>query len=162
MSKLVLCDFDGVLSTYESGWKGLTNIPDPPVQGALEFIRNCFELGYDFGIYSMRTANDDYLDDAGYGDYHFSPDRYRGIEAVKSWLLHWGLEEDLVDRIKFPFGKPHFIVYIDDLAVRYGGGDFPDLTNPSLFTSWVKNNENLRTQRLVRYADKIKIKDSND
>ena len=39
MTKPILClDFDGVIHSYTSGWKGARNIPDPPVPGALDFI----------------------------------------------------------------------------------------------------------------------------
>ena len=37
--KPIIClDFDGVIHSYTSGWKGAAVIPDPPVPGALEFI----------------------------------------------------------------------------------------------------------------------------
>jgi len=40
MSKPILClDFDGVIHSYSSGWKGADVIPDPPVPGAFDFIR---------------------------------------------------------------------------------------------------------------------------
>ncbi len=36
MTKPILCvDFDGVVHSYTSGWKGETVIPYPPVNGAL-------------------------------------------------------------------------------------------------------------------------------
>ena len=39
MTKPILClDFDGVIHSYTSGWKGARIILDPPVPGALDFI----------------------------------------------------------------------------------------------------------------------------
>ena len=40
MSKPILClDFDGVIHSYASGWKGADVIPDAAVPGAMEFLR---------------------------------------------------------------------------------------------------------------------------
>ena len=44
--KPILCmDFDGVIHSYESGWRGATIIPDVPVEGALEFLKAAIEPG---------------------------------------------------------------------------------------------------------------------
>ena len=39
--KTILLDFDGVIHSYTSGWKGAGVIPDPPVPGAIDFLRIC-------------------------------------------------------------------------------------------------------------------------
>ena len=36
--KTVCLDFDGVIHSYRSGWKGEGNIPDPPIHGVRESI----------------------------------------------------------------------------------------------------------------------------
>ena len=36
----VVFDFDGVIHSYTSGWKGTTEIPDPPVPGIQEAIEH--------------------------------------------------------------------------------------------------------------------------
>jgi len=54
-NKLVLClDFDGVIHSYESGWRGPRTIPDLPVPGALEFIVKAMEH-FDIHIFSSRS-----------------------------------------------------------------------------------------------------------
>ena len=70
MAKPILClDFDGVIHSFSSGWKGADVIPDPPVPGAIEFI--CDALAhFDVAIYSSRSGQ------AG------------GIDAMGEWLHH--------------------------------------------------------------------------
>src|SRR5690606_19100252 len=50
----VCVDFDGVLHSYVSGWKGGTVIPDPPVPGAIEWLTKLHE-SYEIAILSTRT-----------------------------------------------------------------------------------------------------------
>lgn len=42
----VVFDFDGVIHSYTSGWKGTAEIPDPPVPGIGEAITKLRQLGY--------------------------------------------------------------------------------------------------------------------
>ena len=69
--KPILClDFDGVVHSYESGWKGAAVIPDPPVPGAIDFIRNAVEE-FRVAIFSSRS------------------NQPGGLDAMKYWLrLH--------------------------------------------------------------------------
>jgi len=56
LSKPILCvDFDGVIHSYTSGWKGAAMIPDAPVPGALQWLRKASEW-WDVQIYSSRTS----------------------------------------------------------------------------------------------------------
>ena len=45
MAPILCIDFDGVLHSYSSGWKGARNIPDPPVTGAIEWLDSLVEDG---------------------------------------------------------------------------------------------------------------------
>ena len=50
MRKPILClDFDGVVHSYLSGWKGPWSIPDPPMPGILDFITDAMLNGYEVG-----------------------------------------------------------------------------------------------------------------
>jgi hypothetical protein len=71
MAKPILClDFDGVIHSYSSGWKGADTIPDPPVAGAIQFLREAVEH-FRVAIFSSRS------------------NQVGGIQAMRQWLdLH--------------------------------------------------------------------------
>src|SRR5262245_2133850 len=71
MSKPILClDFDGVLHSYASGWQGAAVIPDPPVEGAIQFLYDAL-LHFRICIYSSRSHQEG------------------GIEAMQNWIAKW-------------------------------------------------------------------------
>lgn len=50
-----LClDFDGVLHSYTSGWKGADVIPDPPTDGAMRFLYDAADH-FKLAIFSSRS-----------------------------------------------------------------------------------------------------------
>ncbi len=54
--KILCIDFDGVLHSYSSGWKGVDTIPDPPVDGAIEWLRALIDdPRFDPQVYSSRS-----------------------------------------------------------------------------------------------------------
>lgn len=113
MKQTVVFDFDGVIHSYESGWKGETIIPDPPVLGIKEAISQIREAGYEVVVVSTRTATT-----AGYG-------------AVNAWLIDNGIE---VDRLCAE--KPPAIVYIDDRAICFDGNAESLLGKIQTFVPW--------------------------
>lgn len=69
MSKpILLVDFDGVIHSYNSGWKGARVIPDPPVPGALQFLADA-QKAFRVMIYSSRSR------------------QWGGKWAMKQWLF---------------------------------------------------------------------------
>ncbi|UJR82040.1 Hypothetical protein I5071_41050 [Sandaracinus amylolyticus] len=114
----VCVDFDGVLHSYTSGWKGGTVIPDPPVPGAIEWLTKLYE-SFEIAILSTRTR------EPGAAD------------AMREWLRAYGLAPELVDRISFPRSKPPARVYIDDRGWRFEG-TFPKIEEIERFEPWNK------------------------
>lgn len=127
MWKPILClDFDGVVNSYVSGWKGARTIPDPPVEGALIFMDEALEKGWDVVIHSSRAAY------------------WGGKSAMRRWLkFHadamWydspgrlGLEN-----VRFTRFKPSAIVTIDDRAITFTG-QFTELDTLRKFKPWNK------------------------
>jgi hypothetical protein len=107
--KPVLClDFDGVVHSYTSGWKGATNIPDPPMPGVLDFITDAMLADWEVVIHSSRARH------------------IFGIMAMRNWLReHAGNQWDTMGpslcNVKFTRWKPPAVLTIDDRAMRFNG-----------------------------------------
>lgn len=135
MNKPTLClDFDGVIHSYSSGWKGATIIPDPPVPGAVAFILAALE-SFEVAIYSSRSKEPG------------------GIEAMQRWLavaydrhVHPRLSGppglEAVDfaavRLQWPTAKPAAFVTLDDRAVTFTG-TWPAVDDLLAFKPWNKH-----------------------
>lgn len=127
--KPILClDFDGVIHSYTSGWKGIDVIQDPPVDGAIEFLWKAIEH-FKVCIFSSRSASLD------------------GINAMRQWLGHWdklywkehpGVPQPrtgLVFVVQFPTTKPSAFVTLDDRAITFNG-NWPSIEELKNFTPW--------------------------
>lgn len=134
----ILClDFDGVLHSYVSGWKGARRITDPPVPGAIKWLRSLLSdcehvcamapryLDFDVQIYSSRSKY------------------FGGRRAMRNWLGNEfekiGENWHLVELIKFPIFKPPAFLQIDDRAIQFKG-KFPEI-------EFMKNFEPYRVKR---------------
>jgi len=116
--KIVLIDFDGVLHSYQSGWQGADTISDPPVDEAINFLRwLCEERDIEICIYSSRSRQDG------------------GIDAMKRWLLKYGLEQGVLGSIRFPTQKPAAFLTVDDRCFCFRG-QFPSVEYIKSFKSW--------------------------
>jgi hypothetical protein len=128
--KPILClDFDGVVHSYAGGWKGADVIPDPPVSGAIEFLRGAVEH-FRVAIFSSRSHQPG------------------GIEAMRNWLRWWNADtlqrDDLyptddswLDLIDWPTEKPPAMVTIDDRAICFTG-EWPTIDALKSFKPWNK------------------------
>lgn len=113
MGKPILClDFDGVIHSYSSGWKGADVIPDAPVPGALRFIAAAMEH-FTVAIYSSRSGQPG------------------GINAMIEWLGYWSVDKQhgmpgdfdhgAWGLLQWPTEKPPAMVTIDDRALTFNG-----------------------------------------
>ncbi len=97
MKQTVIVDFDGVIHSYSSGWKGADTVADLPTDGAREAIAKLREE-YIVVVCSSRCHQPG------------------GIEAIRAWLRLHDIEVDDVTN-----DKPPHIVTIDDRALRFNG-----------------------------------------
>ena len=113
MKPTIVFDFDGVINSYTSGWQGSPeNIPDPPVSGVKESIRE-IRKHYRVVILSSRCSQPG------------------GIAAIEKWLAQYGIEVDLVTD-----HKPPALVSIDDRAIVFDGHPEHLLEQIKRFKPW--------------------------
>lgn len=129
--KPILClDFDGVIHSYSSGWKGADVIPDPPVADALEWMNEALDH-FEVHVFSSRS------------------NQPGGIDAMKAWLREWAVnllrdgrfEDDpmlcWLDLIKWPTEKPPAMITLDDRALTFEG-TWPRFDDLKAFKPWNK------------------------
>lgn len=95
----IAVDFDGVVNSYVSGWTGPTDLPDPPVSGAIEWLE---EMAKSFEVVIFTTR----------GQYP------EAIMAIRNWLAEHGYCGPL---LAVTHKKPAALVYLDDRAIRFEG-----------------------------------------
>lgn len=131
--KPIIClDFDGVIHSYTSGWQGARNIPDPPVEGAFEFMLDALARGCDVVIHSSRARY------------------FGGIAAMRRWMrghagIHQWYESGAgpgfpymgLESVRFVRWKPPAVVTIDDRAIRFTG-KFPTPQEAMALQPWNK------------------------
>lgn len=109
---IVCLDFDGVINSYASGWRGATVIPDPIVPGTVDWLVRAERAGLDLQVFSSRSHVEG------------------GIEAMQQYLWRQfsqghpaGInpEEFVMRSIRWPRNKPAAFMSIDDRAARFEG-----------------------------------------
>lgn len=133
MNNPIICvDFDGVIHSYKSGWKGVDVIPDPPVDGAIDWLLLHLPvpdavgmappyIGPEVQIYSSRSKE------------------IKGISAMRQWLMKHGVPQAYFSDnvLKFPTQKPAAFLTIDDRAICFEGR-FPTSEEMMRFVPWNK------------------------
>lgn len=110
----LLVDFDGVIHSYASGWKGEAVIPDPPVPGAFDFLDKALD-DFQVAIYSSRSKTKE------------------GLQAMKAWFRVHGFVR--VTELGFPAQKPPAFLTIDDRALCFTGV-WPSIDEIKTFKPW--------------------------
>jgi hypothetical protein len=117
-SKPILClDFDGVIHSYSSGWKGADVIPDPPVAGAAGFMEKALDH-FRVCIFSSRS------------------NQLGGLKAMQDWMVKW-MPSEVVPHFEWPTEKPAAMVTIDDRALTFNG-TWPKIDDLRSFQPWYK------------------------
>lgn len=115
--RIICVDFDGVIHSYDSGWKGADVIPDNPVPGSIDWLNAMLdEDGIRPVIYSSRSKDP------------------LGVAAMKDWL---GAHGARVEELEFPTQKPAAYLTIDDRAFAFQGW-FPTAEEIREFKPWNK------------------------
>lgn len=135
--KPILCvDFDGVIHSYTSGWKGATVIPDPPVKGALRWLWKATEW-WNVQIYSSRSKDPEAR--RAMGRWMLEHSRLEFGEGHPMCMADDDGDIGPVYPIGFAYEKPSAFLTIDDRAVCFEGDwnelDAYDLTQ---FKPWNK------------------------
>ena len=108
----IAVDFDGVIHSYTSGWKGPTTIFDGPTVGALQWL---IETSEHFVLAVNSSRNKE------------GPE---AVAAMKTWLVDHLVKAKLKKRpdavafvgtLQFPVGKPSANMYIDDRGFQFTG-----------------------------------------
>ncbi len=158
MSKPILnIDFDGVIHSYASGWKGAGNIPDAPVPGAIPWLLRMLDAGFEVAIFSSRSKNP------------------LGRRAMKQWLAKeianhwmgggrelsfaececWGDATGIYRRFSWPWFKPPALMTIDDRALTFNGDWNDPAYSPEAiraFKPWNKTPQKIEPHKAFDFA----------
>ena len=136
--KPIICvDFDGVIHSYTSGWKGAHRVDDPIMPGVVAVLLSYLDAGFDVAIYSSRSKNI-------FG--RWAMQRYLARSIADHWreghtppsLVEaecWGDAAGIWMKFKWPWFKPAALMTIDDRAFCFAG-IFPTVEEIRAFKPW--------------------------
>ena len=130
----VAVDFDGVIHAFDTPWTAVEVIPDPPVEGAMDWLVETIQH-LDVVIFSVRGR------------------RLTGRRAMRDWLREhtppgcWQSRGGVggkptfhgLDSVRFVTDKPPCLLYLDDRGWRFEGpGTFPTVGEICTAAPWNK------------------------
>ena len=130
--KPTLCiDFDGVINSYKTGWHGPRKIPDPPVEGAIEWLGSLLGTTEEMSAMLCEASKFEVC-------IFSSRNQYFGAKrAMKKWFLKHGMHPGHVKMLQFPRRKPPAHLILDDRAMQFNG-TFPTIEEMSAFRPWYR------------------------
>ncbi len=147
----IILDFDGVIHSYDSGWKGPRTIPDPIVPGAMEFIyaasfhfslavlssRSHYFLGRSAMKQYIRNGMEKYIKSLYEKEEEDIPDFASDDESQILYIETQLQLNRVMNSISFPKHKPPAILSIDDRALTFTG-QWPSMDEIRDFKPWNK------------------------
>ena len=116
--KNIYVDFDGVINSYKTRFTTVEELPDPPVPGAIEWLRSLIKR-FNVTIYTARMLDG------------------RSQSFIMTWLLKYGMPMREIEQLSFSCVKGSADLYIDDRAYRFEG-IFPDPDEIEAIEPWHK------------------------
>ena len=119
--EILSVDFDGVIHAYTTKWTTPDVVPDPPVEGAVEFINEAVKH-FDVAIHSVRCGTQ------------------KGQEGMLAWFDKYGFP---TKKLYLTIDKPAAVMYIDDRGFHFQG-KFPSIEFIKNFQTWNAHMKNYR------------------
>ncbi|MDR1232158.1 MAG: hypothetical protein LBK61_12265 [Spirochaetaceae bacterium] len=134
--KTVAVDFDGVINSYKSGWKGPTET-DEPVVGAAHALRELFELGHKIIVFSTRANTPE------------------GEKTIRDYIMEITETPEIYNSIEITDRKPVADVYIDDRAIPFAGDWKEILKQIDEFKPWTEQARPPISNEIIDLPDGI-------
>lgn len=148
---IIVLDFDGVIHSYISGWKGPRKISDPVVPGSMEFLYMAIHH-FDISIVSSRSHY--FLGRRAMKNYiKNNMEKYiktlfkKDDDGIPEWAMNDAEEilyietniklNEVMNSISFPKHKPPAFLTIDDRAITFKG-EWPTIEEIRDFKPWNK------------------------
>lgn len=124
MKKRILIDFDGVIHSYVSGWGGASAITDPPVKGAIEWLKILiYDDRFEPVIWTSRLSGGQAVP------------KMLVKEALGNWFIQHGLHREEVEKLTMTADKLPAHLIVDDRAWAFQG-TFPHPDLMRRFEPW--------------------------
>jgi len=140
LGKRALVDFDGTLHAYKTKFTTETEIHDGPIDGAIKFIMDLLDAGYDVAIFSTRASE------------------WRFKNAAIDWFEKHGMPREYSYQLEFTNIKGHHEFILDDRAINFGG-KYPSIEELKVFKPWNKREPKKLKDKVLEFIKNVRIED---